>query len=79
MPLRRYRSNGIYGGRVREHSGRKIDRETRNRSGIAAQVAEDDRLYRESMANAAPNPHTCDTHGCCCHHAGACCNECTPF
>lgn len=79
MALRRYRKGAPWGGRVREHSGRRIDREVRSRQEIAAQVAEDDRLYAEAMAATPPNPHQCETRGCCCRHAGACCGQCNPF
>lgn len=75
--VRRYRRNGIYGGRVREHSGRRIDRDTRSRREIEAQMAEDDRLYTEAMA--APRIHVCETRGCGCSHMGACCGQCLPF
>lgn len=78
MPVRRYRKYAPWGARTTEYSGRRIDRETRTRQEIAAQVAEDDRLYAESMASAEPNPHQCETRGCCCRHEGPCCG-CPPF
>lgn len=62
MPqVRRYRKSAPWGGRVREHSGRRIDRDMRTRREIEDQVAEDDRLYHEAMAEAAANPHRCET------------------
>ncbi len=79
MAIRRYRKNAPWGGRIREHSGRRIDRDGRTRSEIAAQLAEDDRLYAEAMAHAPASPHTCETRGCCCRHDGACCDACLPF
>lgn len=78
MPERRYRKGAPWGGRTTEYSGRRIDRDARTRAEIARQEAEDERLYRESMADQTPNPHRCETPGCCCRHDGACCG-CLPF
>jgi hypothetical protein len=76
MAVRRYRKQAPWGGRVRDHSGRRIDADLRTPS--QRKAAETARLAELDAIEPLPNNHQCGTADCYCLHAGSCCG-CLPF